>query len=156
MLTKIPFKIIAIDGKGFHLIIKLRINGKQARVIIDTGASRTLFDKARIIEYMDKDAKFKIRHSAVTGIGTSSMENNTTSIKKIIIGDLEITNYKTLLFDLSNINQSYHSIGLKQIDGILGSDILLKYKGVINYPKKMLILEFDNDVKLNVMAKDSQ
>ena len=46
------------------------------------------------------------------------------------------------MLDLSHVNQSYEQIGLKPIDGVLGSDVLLKYNAVIDYEKKILKLKF--------------
>ena len=45
MKTTIPFKIIKIDDEGFHLLIKVYINKKVAHLLIDTGASKSVFDK---------------------------------------------------------------------------------------------------------------
>jgi hypothetical protein len=141
MITLIPFKILDIEGEGFHLMIKIHINGKSANLIIDTGASKTIFDKKRIAKYVT-DKKFKTHDKLSTGLGTNTMESQTTTLKKIKIGDIEITNYKSVLLDLSHVNQSYRKIGLTQIEGVLGSDILLEYKAVIDYEKKVLKLKF--------------
>ena len=70
------------------------------------------------------------------------MKSHFTSIKKIKIGEIEILDYKTILLDLSHVNQSYEQIGLKPVDGVLGSDILLKFNGVIDYEKKVLKFKF--------------
>ena len=51
-------------------------------------------------------------------------------------------NYKTILLDLSHVNNSYEQIKLKPVDGVLGSDLLLKYSAVIDYDKKILKLKF--------------
>jgi len=50
--------------------------------------------------------------------------------------------YEAVLLDLSHVNKSYEQIGLKQIEGVLGSDILLKYNAIIDYPKKELRLTY--------------
>ncbi|MEO6302167.1 MAG: hypothetical protein ABIP51_03235 [Bacteroidia bacterium] len=70
------------------------------------------------------------------------MQSQTTILKKLKLGDLEIINYKTVLLDLSHVNQSYQLIGLNPIDGVLGSDILFQYNAVINYEKKLLTLKY--------------
>ena len=60
----------------------------------------------------------------------------------IKIGELEIENYRTVLLDLSHVNASYEQVGLKPVDGVLGSDILKMYKAVIDYEKKIVKLKF--------------
>jgi hypothetical protein len=141
MKTIIPFKVLDIAGEGFHLLIKILINKKVAKVIIDTGASKTVFDKKRIKKYVDKKTVEK-HDSLSTGLGTNTMTSELVSVKKIKIGELEIVNYKTILLDLSHVNHSYEQIKLNPIDGVLGSDLLLKYNAVIDYDKKILKLKF--------------
>ena len=141
MITTIPLKILDIADEGFHLLIKIFINGKVANVIVDTGASKTVFDK-KAIERFVQHRDFDLQEELSTGLGTSTMMSQSTSIKKIKIGEVEIKNYKTILLDLSHVNNSYAQIGLKSIDGVLGSDILLKYNAVIDYEKKILKFKF--------------
>lgn len=140
MKTIIPFKVLSIGGEGFHLMMKLYINRKVANVIIDTGASKTVFDRKRILKFVS-DKKFDKHDNLSSGLGTNSMKSEFTTIKKIRIGTLEIVNYQMVLLDLSHVNKSYHQVGLPQVDGVLGSDILLKYKAVIDYEKKKLKLK---------------
>lgn len=141
MISTIPFKILSIGGEGFHLMIKLTINGKSAHVIIDTGASKTVFDKKRIKKYV-KVKKFNQHDKLSSGLGTNTMTSQFTNIQKIKIGKIEIENYSAVLLDLSHVNHSYNQVGLKAVEGVLGSDILLKYKAVIDYEKKILKLKF--------------
>ena len=46
MITKIPIEIIRIENEGYHLIIKGKINKKVSNLIIDTGASRSVFSNS--------------------------------------------------------------------------------------------------------------
>ena len=140
MQTIIPFKVLNIDNEGFHLLIKIHINRKVARIIVDTGASKTVFDKTRIEKFV-AERNFDVHEKMSSGLGTNTMQSQTTSIKKMKIGDLEVLNYKAVLLDLSHVNQSYEQIGLHAVDGVLGSDILLKFNAVIDYEKKVLKLK---------------
>ena len=141
MISIIPLKILDIAGEGFHLMIKMLINGKVAHVIVDTGASKTVFDTTAIEKFV-KHKNFDTHDQLSSGLGTNTMTSQTTIIKKIKIGSVEIENYKTVLLDLSHVNNSYSQIGLKHVDGVLGSDILLKHHAVIDYEKKILKLKF--------------
>jgi hypothetical protein len=141
MITAIPFKVLALDEEGFHLMIKIKINQKTANLIIDTGASKTVLDKSLILKFVS-DGTFEAHDKLSSGLGTNTMESQTTTIKKIQIGELVITDYKAVLLDLSHVNESYEQIGLKPIDGVLGSDILMKYNAVIDYEKRILKLKF--------------
>ena len=138
MTTKIPIKILKLDD-GFHLLINISINGKPARMLIDTGASKTVFDKTRIGNFL-KEEKFETHDKLSTGLGTSNMKSHLVVIKKINIGKLEIKNYKSVVIDLSHVNVAYSEMKQKPIDGVLGSDILKQHKAVIDYGKKIMRL----------------
>ena len=138
MRTEIPIKILKLEG-GFHLLISLRINGKPASVLIDTGASHTVFDKTRINSFLTSE-KIEKHDKLSTGLGTSSMKSHLVAIGKISLGKLEIINYRSVVIDLSHVNTAYSQMKYKPIDGVLGSDILKKYKGVIDYGKRTLRL----------------
>ena len=139
MTTTIPIKLLSIDNDGFHLLAVLKINNKKALVIIDTGASRSVFDKERIKRFVKTRSK-KIKDKLSTGLGTNTMESHHVKIDSITIGKLKLKDYATVLLDLSHVNNSYRQLGLAEIDGVLGSDILHRYKAVIDYKKAALKL----------------
>lgn len=141
MITTIPFKLLSLDGEGFHLMVKVKINNKVANLIIDTGASKTVFDKTRVQKFV-AEKEFVTHDKLSSGLGTNTMESQIVTLKKIQIGDVEFTNYTTVLLDLSHVNSSYEQIGLKPIEGVLGSDILLQFKAVIDYEKGVLKLKY--------------
>jgi len=138
MKTEILIRILKLDD-GFHLLVNIRVNGKPARVLIDTGASQTVFDKTRIKNFLEEE-KFESHDKLSTGLGTNDMKSQLLLIKKISVGKIEIKNYKTVVIDLSHVNVAYKHMKQKPIDGVLGSDILEKHKAVIDYWKKILTL----------------
>jgi len=140
MSTTLPIKILNIDNEGYHLIVKVKINNKVEKLDLDTGESKTVFEQTRISKFI-KQKDFEKNDKLSTGLGTNSMESHFTTINKLIIGDIEIKNYKAVLLDLSHINVSYQQIGFSHVDGVLGSDILVDYKAVIDYEKKVLKLK---------------
>jgi predicted aspartyl protease len=140
MLVKIPLKLLAIEGDGTHLMIVAKINGKKAKLLVDTGASRTVFDINRISKFTGKK-KFNKNQQLSTGLGTNSMQSHNTLLKKFEIGKLKIENFDAILLDLKHVNESYERIGLGTIDGVLGGEILVTFKAVIDYGKKQLKLK---------------
>lgn len=132
---------MAIDSEGYHLIVKIQINDKVAEVVLDTGASKTVFDTIRITKYV-KDKKIVPHGKLSAGLGSNNMKSYTITLDKIKIGNLEIKKYTTVLLDLSHVNNSYHQVGFNSVEGILGSDILVAYKAVIDFEKKVLKLKY--------------
>jgi predicted aspartyl protease len=137
MAIKIPIRLLNIEGDGFHLQVKIKINGKVANAIIDTGASKTVFDKTRINNFLKKETLTEHDRMS-TGLGTASMQSHAVMLKKLSIGKLDILDYNGVVLDLSHVNQTYVTIGLKPIDAVVGSDVMEKYKAVIDYSKKTL------------------
>ena len=137
--TNIPIDQVLIEDDGSHLLIKTRINGKIARLLIDTGASRSVFDMERIRFFVNE--KFFLPHDKLsTGLGTNSMATSTVTLKTLKIGELTIENFPAVLLDLQHVNGTYHTLGHSEIDGVIGNDILVKYKAIINYKKLLLTL----------------
>ncbi|MBI4945857.1 MAG: aspartyl protease family protein [Bacteroidetes bacterium] len=108
-------------------------------MLIDTGASKTVFDKKRISNFL-KEEKFETHDKLSTGLETSNMKSHLVVIKKISIGTLEIKNYKSVVIDISHMNAAYSHMKQKPIEGVLGSDILKQHKAVVDYGKKTLRL----------------
>lgn len=131
--------MLRIENDGLHLSIRAKINNKSAHLLIDTGASKTVFDRNRIGNFV-KEKQFDLNDQLSTGLGTSTMQSHVTILKKFGLGTISISNYKTVLLDLSHVNDSYRKLGLKPIDGVLGSDLLDECKAVIDYSKKLLLL----------------
>jgi predicted aspartyl protease len=148
----IPIHLLRIEGDGFHLQVKIKINGKPANAILDTGASQTVFDKTRIGNFLNEE-KIGEHERLSTGLGTTSMQSQQVTLKKIAIGKLQIPNYHGVILDLSHVNQTYTQIGLDEIDAVVGSDLLEKYKGVIDYGKKTLVMNEKSVAKKKSVKK---
>ena len=140
MITNIPIHTYNIENNGYHLLIEAILNNKKANMLIDTGASQTVFDKNRITNFVGK-INFDLNDKLSTGLGTNSMQSHRTTIRKIKLGDILIKDYDAILLDLSHVNRSYKKLKLKPIDGVVGSDLLLRYKAIINYGKPLLKLK---------------
>ena len=142
-ISNIPIDLVQIDEDGYHLMISAKIGRKKVRLLIDTGASRSVFDKTRLDAILgNKDNEYETLEQLSTGLGTNSMESQTTCLKSFKLGDIKIKNLDVVVLDLNHVNESYAMIGVKGIDGVLGSDILKKYEAVIYYREKRLKLYY--------------
>ncbi len=139
--TTIPFEPLFLEDDGFHLLIKVKVNGKNATMLIDSGASKTVFDKGRILRFTDERDLLPMEKLS-TGLGTSKMKTHSTVLKKFQIGKFSLSNYETILLDLSHVNITYAKLDMPAIDGVLGSDVMMKYEAVIDYKSKELKLRW--------------
>ncbi|NTW33999.1 MAG: hypothetical protein HGB12_15515 [Bacteroidetes bacterium] len=141
MIIKIPIRLIQLEADGFHLFINAEINGKVANLLVDTGASKTVFDITRVSKFLRKRKKsFEQFNSLSTGLGTSTMESHFTTFKTFCISELKLEQYNAILLDMAHVNESYSLLGMPELDGVLGSDLLMKYNAVIDYKKLLLKL----------------
>ena len=107
--------------------------------MIDTGASKTVFDSSCVLKFVKKK-DLQPNKSKSVGLGTSDVETKIVEINNLKLGTMKVKKLEIAVLDLSHVNHSYEEIKLPKIDGVLGSDFLMKYKAVINYPKAFLKL----------------
>jgi hypothetical protein len=150
MLCKIPFQLVSIEADGVHLILLAKINNKPCRLLIDTGASRTVFDQNRIALFVEKPEMQENQHRS-TGLGTNDMKSHIITIESLEIGCLHLRNYTSVVIDMVHINQSFEAYGLQTIDGVIGGDILLNYKAEIDYRKQELRLRVPKKMMLDLI-----
>ncbi len=141
MITKIPLQLINLQGDGFHLALNVTINSHTALLLLDTGASRTVFDQNRIHQYVDNPA-YQLNEQLSTGLGTNSMESNIFYMESFVLGEMQLCDYETIAIDMKHINQTYEILDMSPIDGVLGGDILRDFKGKIDYHSMTLSLKF--------------
>jgi hypothetical protein len=139
MRLKIPIQIIELEEQNFHIAIQCKFYTESVGIwVIDTGASKSVFDKTLVDFYKDSGIEEEI-HSA--GISDQPMKTIITVLKPFYIGTFKIKNMKVALLDLTHINSLYKNAMNMEICGLIGSDFLLKHSAVIDYKKKRLTLK---------------
>ena len=141
MTTTLPLTIQAIEDDGYHLLTSILINDKKALVIIDTGASRSVFDETRIVDFIGHN-NLAEHDKLSSGLGTNTMTSKKVVLENLELNGLVLNNYEATILNLHHVNQSYQKIGLAPIDGILGGDILTDYHAVIDYKNTTLTLAY--------------
>ena len=133
----LKIELVPIEQDGVHIFIRARINGKPARFLVDTGASRTVLDQKRVLRFLKaEEAKFEKLEAASAGLGTSTMESHTIVLRSLSFSRLVLKDYKTAVLDLNHVNQSYSVLKMKKIDGVIGGDLLHRLGAVIDYGKE--------------------
>lgn len=136
----IPFEIIHLNEEGYHLRITSKINDLKISMILDTGASQTAFDQ-HFIRISLENLEINLAEQISTGLGTNSMESFECILHRFEIGNIELTNYKAALLDLSHVNYAYEKLNIEPIQGVLGNDVLLKFNALIDYKNKQIWLD---------------
>lgn len=140
--TILPIEVTSIRGVGYHCFVMITVNGREMRMVLDTGASRTIFDH-RDLQHLDPSGQATPHEESAVGLGTSSMQAHLVTLKKLEIGALTMENFPAGTLNLDTVNQSYQQLGLPCINGILGNDILVAFEAVIDYKNRQIHLAQD-------------
>ena len=135
----VPMKLIDLQNDGFHLLVEIVVFGQKLLAVVDTGASRSVFDKGFIKEHINV-TETEESHATTLFSTTSTLQ---ATIPLVKLGRLSIKDYYAVALDLTGVNQTYESFGHPPIVAIVGSDIFLKYQATINFKRLKLYLYED-------------
>ena len=139
MRFKIPIKLVELENDNYHPVIEsVFADGSKGIWVIDSGASKSIFDRNHdqlfeVVSGMTEDL-----HSA--GIGDQPMKSEVARMHSFTFGKMVIENMKVAVLDLSHINELYSSSTDLTICGLLGGDFLVRYKALVDYHHKRLVL----------------
>ena len=131
---KINFKVT----KTQHLLIKATINGVKGNFILDTGASNSCvgFESIELFQLTAGNSKTKAAGAGATGMFTQEAKNN-----ELQLGRWKCKEFHLVVFDLSHVNEALTQHKAKPVQGIIGADVLLEGKAIIDYYNHCLFLK---------------
>ena len=139
MRTKIPIDIIELESLNYHLILPTQPDeGETAYWVIDTGASKSVFDKNQADFILSEEEGTEDLHAA--NMSEEPLKTSLGILKPLFFGKLKVEAMKVALLDMDHINELYQKVSDYKICGLLGSDFLLKYNAVIDYKRKRIVL----------------
>ena len=134
----IPFKILTTN----HIIIDAEVNDVNGKFLIDTGASNSCID-------LNKSDKFKLnfKKSDEQALSATNEINETYISKKnsLSIDQYYIHDFDIILFNMVHIIKSLLDKDEIEIDGIIGSDLLIKSEAEIIFKEKKINI-YNSDV----------
>lgn len=130
---KVKFKIT----KTQHLLIKAKINGVPGNFILDTGASNSCvgFESVDLFGLEAQKSKTKAAGAGATGMFTQLALKN-----QLQLGSWKDSNFELVIFDLTHVNDALTQHKAKPVHGIIGADILMKGKAIVDYYNHYLYL----------------
>jgi predicted aspartyl protease len=131
---KIKFKVT----KTQHLQIRASINGVKGNFILDTGASNSCVGIECIELFGLKAGKSKTK---AAGAGASGMDTQLAKDNQLQIGTWKSNDFHLIIFDMSHVNEALTHHKAKPVQGIIGADVLLNGKGIIDYYNHYLYLK---------------
>lgn len=121
-----------------HLLVKATVNGVKGNFILDTGASNSCVDFDGIA-YFNLDASDSDTRAA--GAGGTGMITQTSLRNTLKMGRWSTKTLGLVIFDMSHVNEALRQYRAKPVHGIIGADVLLQGKAIIDYYNFCLYLK---------------
>ena len=138
--TRIPLRINVIG----HLEADVTIDQVLTVFLIDTGASNSVID----IDFARENLmEFAAIDEQGGGVGTSEMALFHSRVALFKISNFEIPSFDLYATDFQHVKESLAKKGIaSSCNGVIGADILIRYKAAIDYKKKRLYLKKEKKV----------
>lgn len=133
----VPVEVVELEENSYHILVNCIINGNEKGCfVVDTGASKTVVDSSFLKYYNSIETELGDMYSG--GLGGEIPNMKIAELKSLEFGNFYIESPHIALIDLDNINAMYQHHCNRSINGLLGSDILVKYNAVIDYGKSII------------------
>jgi hypothetical protein len=131
------YSVNLIFLKTKHYLIETRINGINGKFILDSGASNSCVCITQENKFKLETKKSKIDASSAT---SKISKTNVSKKNSLIIGKWKYT-IDLVTFDMSHINKTLKEKEIEFVDGIIGADVLIKSKAILDYKSNKLYIK---------------
>lgn len=128
-----------MGDEGCHIFCKGKVQGHTVRILIDTGASKSVIS-SRFAKTLDGLVEVEMADNQTSGIGPEKVEAKFVRLRNLVLNDLRIRKLVVGVVELDHVSALYEKMGHKTFEFILGGDILRAYDGLIDYAHKSLTL----------------
>jgi len=135
--TTIHFQLIDLGYEQFHPVVQILLNNQLASMIIDTGATQTTLD-FETAELLWPDKDWKNTEFLTLGFNQIDLIHYQFKIQDFKINNLHIADFPVAIMDMCHVNNMYKEVTNGNISGVIGNDLLMRFKAVINYHQKTL------------------
>src|SRR5436190_1151969 len=124
-----------------RLLVRAEINGKPARLLVDTGSplSAVAVDRAAHFKMSPVSGKSGI----LSRLNVNGAFNSISIARSLQLGALKLTDEAMVLIDLARLRKPSDNEDESESDGILGTDILSPLMAVLDYDRMLLVFKLD-------------
>lgn len=122
-----------------HFEMMVSINGIDTNFIVDTGAAKTVVDLS-----FARSQNLAVQESTieVCGLGISRMVLYRIKSATLRVGEFTLALPQLHAIDLRHIRKSLLEKGIERpANGIIGADVLIHHKAIIDYANQLLYLQ---------------
>jgi predicted aspartyl protease len=133
-LQSVPIQV----SDGFNLYVNGSINGKAARLMIDTGSFATLLHRSFV-----RRMRIATRETQFSSSAVNLKERGVwvARIRKLSVGSVEIIGKEVGVVDLEGLIHGALLRGSPPVAGLLGAEILNGHHGIIDFGTRTLYLK---------------
>jgi predicted aspartyl protease len=123
---------------GYNLYVDSTVNGKQTRLMVDTGAFGTLLHQPFV-----RQMKIPLRNTAFSSAGVNLKERDVqlATISRLSVGSVKMERKEVGVIDLEGLVQTDLLNGTPPVAGLLGSEILQSHNGIVDFGTRTLYLK---------------
>ncbi len=145
----IPLRIVNVDSFGIHVFVSAYVGRKKINMLIDTGASRSVFDYSSIL-FAGLQFERVVELSQSSGINAEINNLFSANINCFRIGKMVFRNQKALFMSFDHINSMYRAMNIREISAILGANFLMRYQAQLDFGTGQLSLCLNKGTDLGV------
>lgn len=116
---------IAVERVGALLLVPVRVNGRDARFLLDTGAGATVLD-ASLAEELGLEGRGLVQARGAAGSDAAAF----VSVELLELPGVELRGQTVVTLDLAPVA----SVIGRAVDGVLGYDFLSRFAVRLDYP----------------------
>ena len=132
-------------GPMNKMIMSVRINGQPGNLLVDTGSNQVILDADAAQSFGIKPSQHGLRYIRFTQINGQDLPVGFA--QNITAGGMNFGSRPVALR-----NSSHSGTGPGHIDGVLGLDILLRYKALVNCRTKLVFFKVDQARRINLSS----
>lgn len=123
-----------------QLEVAAEINGNSARLVIDTGASKTVLDSTSAAALGVEPTRQGEDSAMGCGLGETGVAAQPARLASLQLEQVDLGELDVSLVDMSHVNAGLAKAGAARIDGVLGADVLIEREAIIRYASQTLHL----------------
>lgn len=124
-----------------HHLVEATINGRTGEFVLDTGANMTVIDRSRLARFGLSPASSDL--GGAIGIGSGGQASR-VPIEGFAIGSVEVRQNRVVSSDLGQLLTVLSRASGRTVDGIIGQDVLVEHRAIIDVARPMLYLMDDD------------
>lgn len=126
------------ESEGFNLYVDGSVNGKKARLMVDTGAFATLLH-SRFVNRMN----IPLRQTPYRSVGVNLAQSRVrlATISRFAVGSMDMRTHNVGVINLAGLIHGGLLDGSPPVAGLLGSEMLQRYNAIIDFGTNSLYLK---------------